>query len=74
MNQRQSSSDSPTRENSKESGSRKESESDSPKHHPCWLDQRPQLYTQTQYLLAVSGKLELRFAFLSELFIPNMLF
>ena len=51
-------SDSPSRENV---GSRKESESDSPQHQPCcWLDQRPHLYTQTQYLLAVSGKLELK--------------
>lgn len=50
-------SDSPTRV----AGERKDSDDVIlQQQQQCWLDQRPQLYTQTQYLLAVSGKLELR--------------
>lgn len=61
-----------------------ESSSASPQHHAvggCASDTScaaalagPQLYTQTQYLLAVSGKLELRCVFFYKYFIISNCF
>uniref|UniRef100_A0A915M9N8 protein kinase C n=1 Tax=Meloidogyne javanica TaxID=6303 RepID=A0A915M9N8_MELJA len=61
LGQRQSSCDSPTHGNANTFNSDRKNSVDIDNHQQhSWLDQRPQLYTQTQYLLAVSGKLELR--------------
>uniref|UniRef100_A0A1I8BYR1 protein kinase C n=1 Tax=Meloidogyne hapla TaxID=6305 RepID=A0A1I8BYR1_MELHA len=61
LGQRQSSGDSPTHGNANTNNSDRKDSVDIDHHQQhSWLDQRPQLYTQTQYLLAVSGKLELR--------------
>nr|CAD2173153.1 unnamed protein product [Meloidogyne enterolobii] len=61
LGQRQSSCDSPTHVNANTFNSDRKNSVDIDNHQQhSWLDQRPQLYTQTQYLLAVSGKLELR--------------
>ncbi|KAF7635819.1 hypothetical protein Mgra_00004731 [Meloidogyne graminicola] len=60
LGQRQSSGDSPTHGSVNTINSDRKNSVDIDNHQHTWLDQRPQLYTQTQYLLAVSGKLELR--------------
>ena len=69
LGQRQSSCDSPTHVNANTFNSDRKNSVDIDNHQQhSWLDQRPQLYTQTQYLLAVSGKLELRsFYFIKKL-------